>query len=179
MLIFGYHYGVRKSSLLQFRWTWVDFFSKVIRVPGQFTKNKKVLEIPIYGEVATWLAAERKRRSKKKVVSPWMFIHKDGSRIKSYRTAWDGARRRLGADDALFHDLRRTAVSNMIQADIPEKLAMAISGHKTRSVFDRYHIVNSKHTRATGEKMDTYLKELAKQSSYGKSYGKKAKAGKS
>jgi integrase len=72
---------------------------------------------------------------------PFLIQH-EGRPVFDFQKAWATACEAAGITRTLFQDLRRTAVTNMIEAGLSEKEAMEISGHKTRAVFDRYHIVS-------------------------------------
>jgi len=80
-------------------------------------------------------------------------FNRDGRPIGEFRNAWRTAAAAAGCPGRILHDFRRTAVRNLVRAGVPEKTAMTLTGHKTRSVFDRYDIVNETDLREAVRKL--------------------------
>lgn len=159
LLVFSYHYGNRRSELLRMQWSQVDEDGGVIRLWTGTTKNKKGRVLPIYGDIRAELKALRKMANG----SPFVFT-RSGVAIRCFKKSWATSCAAAGVPDLQFHDLRRSAVRNMIRAGIPERVAMEISGHKTRAIFDRYNIVDERDLHSAGRKMIAFRRAKGRSS---------------
>ena len=92
--------------------------------------------------------------------SPLVF-HRDGITIRRWRTAWRTACQSAGVPTRFLHDCRRTAARNLIRANVPERVAMLLTGHKSRAIFDRYNIINEQELLDAGDQLVAYLAQQA------------------
>ena len=148
VVTFAYLTGWRvPSEILTLEWRQVDREVGTVRLDPGATKNGEGRLFP-YGLLLPELAAviearwqEREALKKRGVIVANVF-HRNGKPISDFRRAWNTACEAAGCPGRLRHDFRRTAVPNLTRAGVPERVAMQLTGHKTRSVFDRYDIVN-------------------------------------
>lgn len=149
---FAYVTGWRKGEILSRDWSHVT--DRAIRLePGQ-TKNDEGREFPLIPRIARIIEAQRDRMDGK--IGGPLFFWTPGRRIKSFKESWQSAVEAAGLPDLLFHDLRRSAVRNLVLAGIDEHTAMKLTGHKTRSVFDRYDIVDSARLHEQASKLEAF-----------------------
>jgi len=156
---FAYKIGWRVSEISTLTWNQVDLEQGIVRLEPGETKNDEGRTIYLDDELKELFNNQWEDRKTSKKLIPYVFPGKDGKdRIKDFRFAWGKACKNAKIGKRMFHDFRRTAVRNMVRSGISEKVAMMISGHKTRSVFDRYNIVNAADLKDAAKKQEAYLK---------------------
>lgn len=157
-MTFAYLTGWRcRSEVLRLPWRNIDFETGTIRLDVGSTKNKDGRVVYMTAQLRSLLEDQREQtlalQRQTEQIIPLVF-HDNGQRIVNYDKRWREACKRAGIPGKLVHDFRRTAVRNMVRAGIPERVAMQMAGHKTRSVFDRYHIVSDSDLREAAKRLD-------------------------
>jgi integrase len=150
---FLYLSGWRVSEMRTLEWRDVDLPGRELCLRPEVSKNKDGRPLPLRGELLEIIQRAHDRR---RPDCPYVF-HEAGEPIGDFRKAWKTACKKAGLTGIIVHDLRRTAVRNMVRAGIPERVAMELSGHKTRRVFDRYNIVNDADRARASELLQSHL----------------------
>jgi integrase len=154
------------DEILPLEWRQVDFDAGEVRLDAGTTKNKAGRVFPFTTDLRDVLEAqhaEHERLKQAGQIEPWVFFRLvakgrggklEPKPIKSFAVAWKIACRAAGCPGRIPHDLRRTAIRNFVRNGTSENVAMKLSGHKTRSVFDRYDIVSGADLREAARKMN-------------------------
>ena len=138
-------------------WRQVDFPAGELRLDPDTTKNDDGRVFPMTAELRAvleqqWQVTQALAKTTGRIC-PWVF-HRDGKRVKSFQKRWQTASLKAGCPGRIPHDLRRTTLRNLVRAGVPERVAMQLAGHKTRSVFERYNIVSPGDLREAAAKLD-------------------------
>lgn len=169
------------SEVLPLTWSHVDFDAGEVRLDT--SKNGEGRVFPMNDDLHALLRAryrEHERLKKAGHICPLVFFRlvaegrggeKKPQPIRSLAKAWRSACERAGYPGRLLHDLRRSGVRNMIRRGVPEAVAMRLVGHKTRSMLDRYNIVDSRDLREAADRLNGMVGSLDKQDSRATSLG--------
>jgi integrase len=158
VLTFGYKTGWRLNEITSLTWANFDAQMVTVTLNPKDSKNSEGRLIYLDDELKEVCKQARSRQKQLATVLPWVFLNEKGTdRVKRFYKAWKTACKKAGIGLRIFHDFRRTAVRNMVRAGIPERVAMQISGHKTRSVFERYNIVSESDLMTAARRQQEYL----------------------
>jgi integrase len=157
--IFAYLTGWRFGEIAGLEWSQVNLKDGIVRLEPGETKNGKGRTLFLEPELMDLFKGLLRNRR----LDCQLVFNREGGPLVNLRKSWKKACQQAGVPNMLFHDLRRSGVRNMVRAGIPETVAMAISGHKTRAVFDRYNITSDEDLKEAAMKRQAFIESQTRQ----------------
>jgi integrase len=165
---FAYITGWRTpSEILSLEWRQVDLRAGEVRLDAGTTKNGEARVFPLTIALLRLLTDQQKiaeaLKKERDIIARHVFCYTIGTKAgqviteSGFNKAWHKARTDAGCPGRIPHDFRRTAVRNLVRAGVPERVAMQLTGHKTRSVFERYNIVSPGDLRDAALRLDAFV----------------------
>jgi integrase len=154
----GYYTGMRRSEILGLTWDKVSLKGRVIRLEAADTKDNEAREIPICNPLYDIL-----KTVPRAIHDNHVFQYR-GKPITNIRHSLMAACEKAGVvygrfekGGFIFHDLRHTFNTNMRKAGVAESVIMAITGHSTREMFDRYNRIDLDDTKIAVNRLEVFL----------------------
>src|SRR5215831_5033498 len=159
----AYYTGMRLREIISdkgIRWDQVELSeqSGCIRLAAKQTKTNQPRVIYMTEDFLRVMRKAKEVQVREYPHCPYVCYH-NGQPFNNLISGWKAACKRVGLNGKTFHDLRRTGVRNLIRAGVPETVAMKISGHKTRSIFDRYNITSEEDLKQAAIKLGRHIEE--------------------
>jgi integrase len=158
ILATGFYTGMRRGEILSLTWDRVDLKNRVIRLEASDTKDREPRNVPIMDPLYEIL-----KDIPRAIHHDYVFTFR-GQPVRDVRTAVKRACKEAGIpygrntkDGFVFHDLRHTFNTYMRKAGVPESVIMEITGHSTRTMFDRYNTVDLEDTRQATRQLQEFL----------------------
>jgi integrase len=161
--------GMRPGEIRSLTWEAFDKETWTLRLHAKDAKTGYGRVIPLEDK----LRAVIERRVKARRLDCEFIFHRAGRPVGEFRKTWATACQAAGLAVTgerdgksvvravrLPYDLRRTAVRNMVRGGTDPAIAMKISGHRTRAVFDRYNIIDENDIRQAVRKTTAYVESL-------------------
>lgn len=170
---FSYHTGVRVEELQRLCWRDLDIKKRVASLSGDITKTggSRIVPLPADFDLKPGVpdelvfplgdCRERWRTACVKVGAGYYECRECGARCTGAKCLTHG---KLAAKRRRYHGLllrhtRHTFVRNASEAGLEEKRIMQITGHKTRSMFDRYNIGKERDVAEARKTLERFHKQ--------------------
>ena len=157
----GYYTGMRKGEILNLTWDKVDMKNGFIHLEAEDTKDKEKRSIPMCDELHKMLTNVTRH-----INNPHVFLFR-GKPVSDIRRGLVKACEesnivygRNKKNGFTFHDTRHTFNTNMRKAGVPESVIMAITGHSTREMFDRYNTVDREDTHQAVKSLEVFFQNV-------------------
>ena len=156
ILDLAYYSGWRKQEILGLTWEEIDMAGGVIRLSPARSKTlgPDSPDLAPHRRGPGAAAGTPRPRQPARLPPRW-------HPVRRWRTTWRTACQAAGVPTRFLHDCRRTAARNLIRANVPERVAMLLTGHKSRAIFDRYNIINEQELLEAGDQLVEYLAQQA------------------
>ena len=151
-----YWTGMRPGEITSLTWDDYDRETNVLRLHESHAKKSEGRMLALVGPVLDVV----ERRISARLFGVDLIFHRAGNPIKDFYKRWHRAIAKAGCSGRLPYDLRRTAVRNLIRAGVDATVARSISGHKTRSMFQRYNITDERDVERAFQATADYVSSL-------------------